>query len=412
MIRALRAATDLDRIPVLLALIVVAGITTTFSRLRLNAVPFGFGECFLIVLLAIGAVCVGRFFRTPRDLFEPLIFWSGFFAFVLFGSARGMVAGVLEPGDLARDFTAHALAAATFLVITALWFRSPRTFLPTVGAFFAMAVGNCVVLYLVSFAPPFTPIFETLWYASWRFAGLSLNPNQLALTLLAIPFLGLYLVDRSSRKHLLWMIPLLYALFRMAAKTRTEALGLAWGVGAIAYLVPWAAKSWRSARDRFPALPFVTGAVFSAVVVCLLVGAMAQWPLIQDAWRVKMEADNNQGTSRLELLRYALEATAVSPFTGFGFGHFAGLTAPFQTSEAHNIFFDLLTKGGVPGLVLFCAWSGLLGWRLYQSATPTLFGLWAATLTYSCFHYTLRHPLFWIIQAILYFAPRESECVK
>ncbi len=394
-----------DRVPVVLALIAIAGVMTTFSRLRLEAIPFGLGECLLVVVLGLGGAYVWHFFRTPQDLTEPAIFWSGFFAFVLLGSACGVATGVLEFGQLVRDLVAHALAAATFLIVTALWFRFPTTFPPTVGAFFAMSVANCVVLFALSFAPPFSPIFETLWYASWRFAGLSWNPNQLALTLLAIPFLGLYLVDSSKRRHLLWVLPVVFVVMKMAVKTRTDALGLAWLVGAAAFLAPVTVRGWRWLTQRFGALPYVAFAATVAIGVCLTWGALAQWPLVHEAWQTQMEADNNQGHHRLVLFVNAIEAAATSPFTGFGFGHFSGVTGPFQSSEAHNIFFDILTKGGVPALVFFCAWSALLGWRLYLCAKPTLFGLWAATLTFSCFHYTLRHPLFWIIQAILYFAP-------
>jgi O-antigen ligase len=110
-------------------------------------------------------------------------------------------------------------------------------------------------------------------------------------------------------------------------------------------------------------------------------------------------ADDNQGETRLNLWREAVEKGIESGLAGYGPGpHLTSKSykrPPPDKFEAHNTSLDLFTQGGLVALLAFvwlAASTLVTGWR---ARLPALVALTAGIAVFSMFHFVVRHPIFW-----------------
>ena len=102
-----------------------------------------------------------------------------------------------------------------------------------------------------------------------------------------------------------------------------------------------------------------------------------------------------QGTDRIMLWRYGLEAMAASPLTGLGPGSHSGFSDPFAGRESHNSLIDWGASAGLLGLLAYAALVGWLVRRIWRARDALLMAALSAVLMVSLFHFTFRHPVFW-----------------
>jgi O-antigen ligase len=245
-----------------------------------------------------------------------------------------------------------------------------------------------------------------LWYGGGaRFRGWAENPNQLAMFMHPMPFLGWYLLQRTH--GLLRRLPYFLAIIVcmvVGLATDSDALKVAW-VGAPGVIAMWAwcrlVVNGRGNSLHVAIAYFLVPAV--VVIFAIGLGTQIESGLEEIANQVYEKGD--RGQIGMVLLMNGLEAISHSPLVGWGPGSYSGLDRPFDSREAHNTFVDWGMNTGGLGMMLYL---GLLFWctvRAIRSGSPWLLGALVATLGDSLFGYSLRHPFFWLVLVLVAVLP-------
>lgn len=270
-------------------------------------------------------------------------------------------------GSSLRDWLAYLLC---FSLIFAL--HAGRVDMEVAGKSF-LAVLVLVLVY------QFISDGLSSWYAN-RFTGGAKNPNQLALFCVCAALLVALFVHNNLIK---WGALIVFCFFGI--KARSDAYGAALAVVALAvvgaYLVP-----------RKFIVPLGTPLLIASMA--LLLGSYEE--LLAFSGREWSTAD--EGGGRLVLYINGLRAWLVSIpsfLIGNGAGNFSGLNGPFQFSEAHNTPIDLLSIGGVVGLLLLYYFPIKLLARAYVRREVIVFSMILSLLTFSLFHFVARQPVWW-----------------
>ncbi len=184
--------------------------------------------------------------------------------------------------------------------------------------FHALAGGLLLGLAMVK--PQLGPV--GLWYGGIRFRGWSENPNQMALAMAAMPFLGWWLMRRTPSRFGKAACLLGIALCVAAGfATKSDGMRVAWvaSFGAICsmlfYRVTMRGRSrWlHVSHVIIPALVVVVGVYFNEEIVTYFSGVAEG-----------VYAEGDQGEKRFTLWGHGLEAIKQSPLLGFGPGPFSG----------------------------------------------------------------------------------------
>lgn len=242
--------------------------------------------------------------------------------------------------------------------------------------------------------------------------NLSENRNQFALLVLIIPFIAL-IFSGGKGALLSKLVPIVLVALMLAVLVRSDALWLGWfgGGGATVLFASMRARTTGS-RERSSLL---LGGVLLLSALCFV--AYKLWFVsvasgFQETGVVMKETnDVTQAKGRVALLKNGLNAIAISPLVGFGPGSFSGDHAPFEDREIHNTLLDWATQAGVVGgLMLLAYWLWVLRYVVKYGDT-ILVGLIVALGVFACFHFTLRHPLFWLMPGLvlLYCSHKEGQ---
>jgi O-antigen ligase len=245
----------------------------------------------------------------------------------------------------------------------------------------------------------------TTWSAS-RSSGTLGNPDMFGAYIAAIAFLALGLALSESRKWWArgWLVVMVLASCAVYT-SGSRAAWLSWLVGGL-LVAAWALRSrLRLGREAL---------IAAAVVVALVIAAgvwLARLPEgkgFDPVARLSgiVQATDSNTSSRLELWKAGLAATAERPIQGWGPGSFAAVYEP-RKSEAfvraaiptvyvetpHNIVVEFASETGVVGLLLLLVligWSLLVGARSLRAgegardgARTLLSGVFAAALVLS-----------------------------
>lgn len=370
---------------------------TSATQLRVPGLPLGIGEI-LLAVWSVAAACVLLLNRRVTRSPVPRIV-GGFWVVVAAAMAAGTAAAWLlyrEPGD---GSAAHDAMAFTFLGSILVLLLLPQGMEPRLRGAYARMIPVLVVPLLVLAAwhrtVPLGP-FSISPFEWLRFKGWAENPNQTALALLLIPFVGFRLADEAATpRRRRWLKVCTVAAIPLALLTASDALILSWMVGGgIVGAAAWLRLATAPGRGVWS-----RGAAYLVLPAVLLLTALTAGPALArlaDARALATYNEGDQGSTRVDLWTHGLQAWSASPVLGLGPGKHSGYLGPFLDEEAHNSFIDFGASTGAAGLL---AYAGFLLWaarRVLRSRSPALVAGLAVMVSYSMFHYVLRHPVYWV----------------
>ena len=372
-----------------------AGLTlTSATQLRIPGAPLGPGEVLLAAWLVATGLMLGwsRRVRGGPALAAIAGFWALAFVALLAGFLPVSRQGY-EPTEwsIRHDITSFVFTSAVivgFVAAGADFERMRRAAALVLG----LTVVPLLALYVVALQTPSAGPFD-FWYGS-RYVGWAANPNQLALAVLAAPFVGLRLAATRKGAARGWAFLVAAGAVVVGLASESDALLISWVTGAAVTLV----LVWlRLCRRGFHQLGTAVVA-YVLVPVVIVGGAFTAGPTLASEAETTVAAAyraNGQGEDRVRLWGYGVEAIAAAPLFGLGPGSHAGRTAPDGSSEAHNSFIDW---GASTGLVGLAAYVALLGWAAVAAirhGRVALLGGLVALIAFGMFHYVLRQPVYW-----------------
>lgn len=288
------------------------------------------------------------------------------------------------PGVSFRDWLAYALAAF-FLLACAV---ARIDLLVTAKYLIGFSVCLIGVQYFVG--------GESAWYFT-RFTAGAVNPNQLALYVVCGSLLALVCFKNFfSRVVVVGFFSVIGVLSGSDALIASSAVTL------ITYF------ACKMLPRKFFVLLFPLLITGLAVLWVGVGDEMAEWMLT--GW-----ANADQGETRSTLYINGLRAWLDGPLTAFmgnGAGSFSGLDAPYGWSEAHNTPIDMLTVGGVPGLLVCYGGFFYLIVRAYRRGENVHAAVIAGLIVFSLFHFVARHPIWWFSFAVLAYLADTNFCKR
>lgn len=383
------------------------------TQLRMQGLPVGPSEVILAVWLAFVAFLLlrGTKVATSRVYVVMGGYWLAQLAILGFGAAVALYARRFDSAGALHDGLAYAYIAvlSTFLCLRLADtddYDYHWTFARLIFAFHALAAG--ILLAMATVTPQLGPI--RFWYAGIRFLGWAENPNQMALAMAAMPFLGWWLMRKASgpfgKAACLVGIALCIAA---GLATKSDGMRVAWVVsmGAIAavlfYQVTMRGRSrWLHISHLIiPILVVVAGVSFGDELAAYVTRIAEE-----------IYAEGDQGEKRFILWWNGLHAIRESPLVGFGPGSYSGVAGPFAGREAHNSFIDWGMSTGAMGIAIYL---GLLAWtvrRALQSGETMPIAMLISVVMVSTFGYVLRQPGFWMVLVLVLILSERSILMR
>lgn len=385
---------------------------TTAPQLRFGSLPIGFGEVILSMWILFTAISL---IKNDRMIVYPLakkfsIFWFGMFFFLLLGSLIG-----LYLGSWSTNFY-HDTLSFLFIAVLFIVFLLKPDFNKQIHTIISLTLSFIIVpLLLLLIFGQFSPYVGSiqLWFDEVRFLGWAANPNQIAFTVCALPFLSIYMSLKHNHSILkIWHILLAAASIWIGFSTKSDTLQAAWTVGGALLLILLWYRSFSIAKTGY------WMGVFAKIILPVMIlsvififGKPIQSEIKDNITSIFGEDD--QGEIRLTLWTRGVEATAASPLFGHGPGPHSGIEAPFEEKESHNTFIDVSTMNGIFGLLIYLGFIIWIAWKAWiQKQNFILIGL-MTILMFSTFHLILRYPLYWFyLVTIMTICQRSSEKEK
>ena len=385
--------------------VVLSGAT----QLRPAELPLGPGELLLVTWMMFVTFLLlrGMPFSSGRVFRIMLFYWLASVALLGFGAMIALLTSRTYHSAALHDGLAFLFAATFSCLISLNLGNSDDGYYTQLARFTFFIMTFCCTLLLVMAmaAPGLGPI--SFWWG-YRFSGWAKNPNQMALFMLGMPFLGGYLLQRSRRfwYRAVYVLAIGCCIW-VGWATASDSLRVAWAVtlGGIGLL------AWYRAVFRARG-----GAMYLSHLVVPIVAAALAFAFGDDlVMQVRqtsqaMYEEGDQGSIRVTLWLNGIEAITHSPLVGFGPGSYSGLNGPFEGDEAHNTFIDWGMSTGVVGVLLHLGLLVLIGWRALRSNSFASLGLVASLVVFAMFAYTLRQPIYWLLLVLaLAFAERRSR---
>ena len=379
------------------------------TQLRMQGLPIGPSEVVLACWLAFVGFLLLRGVRFGASRVFAIMggYWLAQLAILGFGAAIAVHSRRLDPAGALHDGVAFVYIAvlSTFLCLRLSdtgEYEYHWTFARLIFVFHALAGGLLLAVALA--IPGVGPV--RFWYGGIRFAGWSENPNQMALAMAAMPFLGWWLMRRASGRlgKAAYLIGIALCVAAGFA-TKSDGMRAAWvaSLGAIFALLFY--RVTLRGRSRWlhlshlliPALVVVLGVSFSSEIASYLTDVAAG-----------VYAEGHQGEKRFILWRHGLQAIGESPLFGFGPGPYSGYVGPFEGNEAHNSFIDWGMSTGAAGITIYVA---LLAWVLrcaVRSGETMPVAMLISVVMVSIFGYVLRQPDFWMVLVLVLMLSERS----
>lgn len=379
----------------------LAVVLTGASQLRAEAAPIGPGEMLLAAWLAfVGFLLL----RGQRVVFGPvfrvlLLFWLSAALLLALGTLMALSIHKVDWQNASRDAIALTLQAllTCFLAIRLPGEGNDDYYLViarvTLVACFVTSTVLLVLALLIGSIGPIEP-----WYG-YRFRGWAENPNQMALMVLVMPFLGWYLLHQARS----WGSKVFYGLAVLGCvwvglATASDAARVAWfgslvGVGFLLWC--------RALRRGSGAIMYLTHVIVPGLILVLGLALGSELLTRFVAIGQNVYSEGGQGDTRFTAWENGLRAIAQSPLVGLGPGSHSGQSGPFQGWEAHNTLIDWGMSTGMLGVALQLA---LLTWAAWRAWRVRNFGLVAALVAlflFSIFNYTLRQPIYWLLLVLI-----------
>ena len=370
-------------------------VSLTFKQLRADsfAGPAEWLTAIVALALVVDSLRRGALQKNWYILGAALTFGA-----LLLG---GVWALLVEPQRVdIRETAAHVFTFLVVVAFLALAWRREAT---------ALAILACVISFYLTLIQILAIVPSPLqsmmiWVDGQRLQGLSDNPNQIAL--LAIASLVLLVqAEMQGQLERKIMVPLTLSsaaagfmsgsgafIFALLVTTALAIAIMAINMGLFGSLS-------RVRMQRAPLTIILVGLLVFGVVARESMNAVVGIATFDRSQVAEiMEAESRQGYVRIELWEQALAVGAQSPLIGFGPGLHLNPDEPTSPKEAHNTLLDVFVFSGLVGIFALGALGVLTlrgAFRNGHLATVLLMG--CAIVTFAMFHYTGRHPVFWIV---------------
>jgi len=380
-------------------------VLTTATQLRISGLPIGPGEvlCLIWLLLQLPALIRERGSLWADTAIRGFVlFWGVMFVAMAAGSIKGWSHPAWDAQRSAHDALAYGFASLLSIVALSRFRGHAAEAKHLLFLVLLIALSLNTGLWLVA-KSHFGTMSAALMYSPTRFQGLANNPNQLAMLMVSLPFIGWFFIENSVTKlaKSLSVLSMGVAVF-VGLQTGSDALkvSLLFGIGVLVLVI--AHSTWYRKEGwkwRVAALGIVLGAyVLSGLPYAIenSDGSIQNMAANSDGWAQNIAADKGV---RFALWAHAIQVWMEAPIFGLGPGAWSGIMAPFEGMEAHNSFLDLVMSAGIVGLI---AYLGMLYWLSLHFLTNrchALLAILVVMILYSLFHYVLRHPFFWVILA-------------
>ena len=438
--------------PVVAALVAFLSVST---MLRIPGLPIGVSE---LVVLFLAMVLIVRSKFLPHFKHPLMVFWVFFIVTALAGFITGSERG---EGWVYTGAAYLYVACFTMVVLGCAADLERYEFHRYIRAMVTIPVFLLFIPLSLFFSGDIWLSgrlgVSTDFYPS-RVAAWSVNPNQLALFLLPLPFwlAAISQAQHWSKVRIVKMFVFLWFLFFLGFCVRSDALLLAWciGIPVLTVLVSCWLKNinWRFFTTMLMAflLAFVFFKCFFDGVgqpffdtVQTQIKSLSSDPVIRvdqvknGVFEQSIQTENhldkaghefdgngvsrqyavsqtdpvapafgrsdsafgvgldpNKVDVRKALWVHALDVWKLSPIFGHGPGAFSYLDISGQKHEAHNLLLDMLTQVGVVGVALFGVMFLWLVAGAVKARDPFSLVLLLALIVFSGAHFILRQPVF------------------
>lgn len=382
---------------VLVSFFILGIVLTSASQLRFFVGP---GEILLVLwaIFASAHLWAGKKLLL-NDQFVLVLFFSWIVIFLLLSAS---FVGVYT-GRLLLSNSVHDAVSFCFVIVCLLIFFSvhgrPSTTDRILRLFFFFLLFFLVGLFVVSLING-CDFSDKIWFHGTRFRGLAKNPNQTALFLVSMPFLGWYLLSKTYKLKLkLFYLIQIVVFIALGFITRSDALYVAWIATFMFLLLRLFGKYILCGTPTHFCIGIFCLSVL--VLIIVLIEGDFLFSIVQQKVLLYSHGDpGNQvegGNVRFLLWQNAIDVIQKSPLIGFGPGTFSGIHGPFTGEEAHNSMLDWGMSTGVIGM-LFLALLGIYFFlSVLRSGCDSLLGMFVSLIIFSCFHYVLRQPVFWLL---------------
>lgn len=413
----------------LLPIFVASGLLLSIStNLRMAIFPLGPGELILAVLAGVGVAHgkFGRHWKTP-----VVLFW----VFSCMGMLLGALAASQKGASADHHSMAYAFTAAVTVGLSALLISLSDGALRRIIYWLCILTAISLWFGFIVFLSGDIVLAQMLHMpdaGDVRYAGWSINPNQLALFFVPLPVWVAAVwrdVTNPSRLRIAGFGLLLFALMLMGLLVRSDGLLVVW-VFEFVILIMLRLR-WEMKASRMSLLAYAVVMVMCVLLVKTFAHGevrksmrcavqtisqgeglwsdkcyQAQAFKDQEAFRIGYSDPVEKTGVRQQLWQHGLQVWLASPWIGFGPGEYSwvstdALGGRTEAMESHNITIDLFTQGGIlAGLAWVALVSYLLinAWRIQDSYTFSVVLMMAA---FTFFHNT-RQPYFWFVLAFSY----------
>ncbi len=370
-------------------------LTTTTQLRPSGGIPVGPGEAMLALWTLVALVLLlSRSSYSGLLLAKPVLgFWAVAFTLLFTGFVFSS-AHVFAVHHVYHDALAFLFVALLFCVYASR--QNVLEHMELSARFLLPLVVIPMLLLLLLHRLTVGPFM--LWMGNElgvRFQGLSENPNQLALAVVAAPFVAFHFFTHARglfQKG--WYLLLAGAAVPLGMATKSDALAVGWTVsGVLVVLGLFAYSTTRTGHSAWKLWFFYIVVPAAAVMALGWLGGRG-YAVISE----KMTGIYNtggQGSYRVLLWEHGIEAIAASPVFGHGPGAHSGHYGPFGQQEAHNTLIDWGASTGISGILLFLLFLGWAAYRAWRNGSVVLCVAVVALAGFSLLHYVVRHPIFW-----------------
>lgn len=377
------------------------------KALRFGFFPFGLGE----VLVSI--TFVGLVFYDHRGLISSLTapiskFWMVF----LFSTTLGLALSRSPLQPAKYDAMAYAYNFVLCLVVLTLLRYTSGAKLRKLLFWSIVSFSFLAFLGLVVMLLGLQTLFDALLIQAkdLRYSAWATNPNQLAFFLLPFPvfLIGILSTERVTKLQTFFAYSAMFACIFTGFFSRSDALLLSWSVMLVALpIVNIAFKARINYKLFLAALISFTlsygtikylidgdGRRFTESLAVQSSKKTVFTELPQSNSQYGIGFDQNKIGVRQALWAHAYQAWKEQPLFGNGPGAFAYIVEPSVKMEAHNLFLDIASQGGIIAMLALLGLVIYTAFLLFKKKDVFGFVNLALVMLFSMAHFMLRQPAF------------------
>lgn len=375
--------------------------STLFTAIRFPNLSIGLGE---ILILIIGVYIILKMNKEINNnlFFNNLLLKYWIFSFIL------LFIGFLVFYYLGYQFQIkaiiHDLLAYIFifflLIVLHLFQLKINNHEKTFEIFIYVFLFFYVILFIVfiSFEDIISKYITPEYPFMVRYAGLSLNANQLSMFFTVLPFIFLKkLLNKNIKETEKYFFLILLSIL-IGYLTKSDALKMSIIIGFIIFVY----------------LKFNTNLIRLSIYLIILLFIISCF-LYFDTVIYIIDPETTNSGGRFLLIKNAFYDLSNIIYFGFGPGPHSFIESAFNGNywEVHNTFIDWFTQTGILGLLLYFYIIYKIIKGLYIKKEFILLSAFSSLLIFSTFHFTFRQPIFWFFMFFFYIMSQgEKKCVE